>query len=106
MPFEEEVEIPTPFTRSASTSVFTTGPKIEPPTLTSNPILAVSFVSVEPLNAKELPFEKVKDDPFSIVAELFAPGGSRNTKSGICGPAVTNVWVPSDVPPNRIPSVL
>ena len=41
-----------------------------------------------------------------LIAELFEPDGSRNTKSGNCGPAVTNVCVPSETPPKSIPSVL
>jgi hypothetical protein len=43
---------------------------------------------------------------FSIDAKLFEPGGSLKTISGMSGAAVTNVWLPSDLPPKIIPSDL
>ena len=79
---------------------------MEPPTLNSKPECIVALVSLPLFKLYELSFEKVNEDPLSMVAELFEPGGSLKIISGICGPAVTNVCVPSDTPPNKIPSVL
>ena len=51
----------------------------------------VALVSRPLFTLYELSFEKVKEDPLSMVAELFEPGGSLKIISGICGPAVTKV---------------
>ena len=87
----EDCETDTPFETSPITFVSTTGPVTEPPTLSLNPECIVAFVSLPLFLLYVLSFEKVNEDPLSMVAELFEPGGSLNTKSGICGPAVTNV---------------
>ena len=105
-PLDEDCAILTPVDTSLVTSVFITGPNKPPPKLNSNPSEIVAFRSLPLLLLEVFSFEKLKEDPFSIVAELPEPGGSRNTKSGISGPAVTKVWVPSATPPKRIPSVL
>ncbi len=80
-----------------------TGPNKPPPTLNLKPREMVAFNSLALFELDEFSFVKLKVDPFSMVAELFEPGGSRNTKSGNSGPAVTNVWEPSATPPNTIP---
>ena len=104
-PSEEDCSILTPVVASAVVSDSITGPASPPPVLNVNPSETVMFVPVPIFELDEFSFEKLKVEPFSIVAELPDPGGSLNTKSGISGPAVTKVWVPSASPPNIIPSV-
>ena len=49
---------------------------------------------------------KVILSPAVIDAELLDPGGSLKIMSGISGPAVVNVWLPSEMMPRIIPSGL
>ena len=79
-----------PMLLSFSASTLTAGPANTVERIVT-PLFNV-FVS-DPLMfaAAEAVFVKLKVDPFSIVAELPEPGGSRNTKSGNWGPAVTKV---------------
>ena len=95
-----------PFVKLLVVSDSITGPARPPPTVKVTPSESPTFASLLFFALIELSFEKLKEDPFSMVAELSDPGGSRKTKSGISGPAVTKVCVPSATPPNRIPSFL
>ncbi|MNR21724.1 hypothetical protein D3C85_1386420 [compost metagenome] len=102
----DDCDIVMPVDKSLVVSVSITGPNIPPPTVSLKPSETVVFTSVPLLLLELLSFEKLNVEPFSILAELPEPGGSRKMKSGICGPAVTKVCEPSASPPIKIPSVL
>ena len=90
-PFVDDCSTLTPVEISLVTSVSITGPRRPPPILKVKPKDSATFNSVPLLSVDEFSFVKLNEEPFSMVAELPEPGGSLNTKSGISGPAVTNV---------------
>ena len=105
-PFDDVCVILIPVERSFLTSVSITGPASPPPNESLKPRETVAFRSVPLFVLDVFALEKLNDEPFSIVAELPEPGGSRKTKSGNSGPLVTKVCVPSATPPKIIPSAL